>query len=1529
MKNVLGKATLLVMLSVWSLTGTAQEDVSVANPYNYPEPEENGVPRAGAPGDGGGAAPAINRAVLNDMTVSFEITPETTDLMGESVDLNSGSVSFAATDVSIPGNFDIPVEISRRFHDGNFTFRNTAEFGDWGLELPSIHNTLFYSNAKLQGPWGNGAECSASQQQTPPAYSSSGSIIQADQYWSGLSLNVGGQTEKLLTSTDGSSVYTTKNNWKISCYTRTGGGEGFKAISPNGISYYLDVPHMVRGFMPSYPLAPLYQAYMRVSRIEDRFGNWVNFQYATRVINTNLQSNNLTKITSSDGRTIDLTYAHATQPYLVTSVAANSKTWSYGYDSHNSLQTVTLPDSSAWNYNLWQISHWVALPEGLDDNSCTLSNVTTATGSITHPKGATGTFTLKTTLHGHSDTPLNSDNYGGYKEKKCFQTMALTNKTITGPSVNLSWQYSYSQNKGAYTNETPVDVNVTISNYLSRHLKSTTVLAPDGSITVHVFSRRWDYLAGQKVATLQYDTDGVTLLQNAISTFTQQTPVMGGIYLERTNLAPLQYRALSNKSTITQSTDSFITEYFDYNVYGIPKTIKETNSVNTGWLRCTRRAYMHDTALNVLNQPTTTKVANNTTCATDINDSTYTTTKEVLYYPVSASSGKLLPQATYAFGALQQTYSYNTDGTLAQQTDNVANRWVKFSSYKRGKARTIELPGRYSLTPGLFAYRTINDDGTVASVTDFNGNATSYGYDPVGRVTLVDPANATWANTIISYTVPGGAYALQQSISRGNYRKVVSLDALMRTVLTQEWDAADSSTTRYVNQRFNAYNKAVFSSVPSSSSSETVGSSTTYDGLQRVKQQTNTSEGDINLRYLSGNQVEKTDGRGFITTTAYLAYGNPEQSLATSIVQPGSITTSLSYNLFDNPTSIVQGGVTESRIYDAQQRLCLQKRPDTGIAVYSYNTVGQVMGVAEGLSGAGTSCSGYTNVAAAWITTTYDNIGDIYTQSYADGSPVKTYTLDGQGNVKRLSAGTVVWDYDYNSLHLIEKEILTVDNQSFILDPAYNSLGYQTSQTYPSGTLVNYAPNALGQPTQAGSYATNAMYHPNGQLKSFTYGNGLTFTQNLDTDYRPYERLVKSGTTLRVGQRYGYDASENLQSISDLMNSSKSVSLGFDGLNRLTSAGGYWGSGSLSYDALGNIKTKTLGTQALTYSYDTNNRLTTVTGGYSFSYDGRGTVTNNGKRTFTVNRANQMTSSGTISYAYDGHNRRVKKVNGSTTQYSLYNQSGQFLSTIGANGPTEHIYLGSQLVARVSQVATTDDKPGYTGHLEDEDIGLTYMQQRYYDPVIGRFYSNDPVGVRDTNSFNRYSYANNNPYKFVDPFGMVSEKPNVIERENDRREAECNSDPNCSYFRVGSSQSVSAKWKQGLEDNSGKRMNGNVACNISCQKSAVDATKFTSNEIILGLMKHGYYRSQASVADGILVVSATVYAPVTTATYFAVNHLTGNSYSRSSFIQSLGISAVLKPAVSYLGQGSSEAAGIWTHNMWWLGNGLGFVPLTE
>ncbi|NHA16187.1 RHS repeat-associated core domain-containing protein [Thioalkalivibrio sp. XN279] len=65
------------------------------------------------------------------------------------------------------------------------------------------------------------------------------------------------------------------------------------------------------------------------------------------------------------------------------------------------------------------------------------------------------------------------------------------------------------------------------------------------------------------------------------------------------------------------------------------------------------------------------------------------------------------------------------------------------------------------------------------------------------------------------------------------------------------------------------------------------------------------------------------------------------------------------------------------------------------------------------------------------------------------------------------------------------------------------------------------------------------------------------------------------------------------------------------------------------------------------------------------------------------------------------------------------------------------------------------DQPGYTGHVHDAGSGLVYMQQRYYDPEVGRFLSIDPVGVDIATgaNFNRYWYADNNPYTFVDPDG--------------------------------------------------------------------------------------------------------------------------------------------------------------------------------
>lgn len=67
---------------------------------------------------------------------------------------------------------------------------------------------------------------------------------------------------------------------------------------------------------------------------------------------------------------------------------------------------------------------------------------------------------------------------------------------------------------------------------------------------------------------------------------------------------------------------------------------------------------------------------------------------------------------------------------------------------------------------------------------------------------------------------------------------------------------------------------------------------------------------------------------------------------------------------------------------------------------------------------------------------------------------------------------------------------------------------------------------------------------------------------------------------------------------------------------------------------------------------------------------------------------------------------------------------------------------------------------GYTGHVNDAESGLVYMQARYYDPVVGRFLSVDPVGVNPDNagSLNRYAYVNNNPSRYTDPSGKTCVK---------------------------------------------------------------------------------------------------------------------------------------------------------------------------
>ena len=65
----------------------------------------------------------------------------------------------------------------------------------------------------------------------------------------------------------------------------------------------------------------------------------------------------------------------------------------------------------------------------------------------------------------------------------------------------------------------------------------------------------------------------------------------------------------------------------------------------------------------------------------------------------------------------------------------------------------------------------------------------------------------------------------------------------------------------------------------------------------------------------------------------------------------------------------------------------------------------------------------------------------------------------------------------------------------------------------------------------------------------------------------------------------------------------------------------------------------------------------------------------------------------------------------------------------------------------------------YTGKQLDKETDLTYLGARYYDQNIGRFMGIDPIDFVADNphSFNRYAYASNNPYKYIDPNGEAVE----------------------------------------------------------------------------------------------------------------------------------------------------------------------------
>src|SRR5690606_11554464 len=108
------------------------------------------------------------------------------------------------------------------------------------------------------------------------------------------------------------------------------------------------------------------------------------------------------------------------------------------------------------------------------------------------------------------------------------------------------------------------------------------------------------------------------------------------------------------------------------------------------------------------------------------------------------------------------------------------------------------------------------------------------------------------------------------------------------------------------------------------------------------------------------------------------------------------------------------------------------------------------------------------------------------------------------------------------------------------------------------------------------------------------------------------------------------------------------------------------------------------------------------------------------------------------------------------TSYIRYQHTDALGSPVAETDESGQVVRRARLTAWGEPVdGTWSNGPGFTGHRMDAASKLVYMQQRYYDPMLGLFLSTDPVTAYSNpiGQFHRYRYANNNPYKFTDPDG--------------------------------------------------------------------------------------------------------------------------------------------------------------------------------
>jgi RHS repeat-associated protein len=206
------------------------------------------------------------------------------------------------------------------------------------------------------------------------------------------------------------------------------------------------------------------------------------------------------------------------------------------------------------------------------------------------------------------------------------------------------------------------------------------------------------------------------------------------------------------------------------------------------------------------------------------------------------------------------------------------------------------------------------------------------------------------------------------------------------------------------------------------------------------------------------------------------------------------------------------------------------------------------------------------------------------------------------------------------------------------------------------------------------------------------------------------------------------------------------------------------GSNTYCYDKNGNQVRRTLGGTTYSLTYDLETRLTGVSGGatagFTYNADGVRVKRTAGSPTpvttvYVGNYYEKNTSTGVVTRYYYAGGQRVVLRAGSSLSYLYSEHLGSTAITANSSGGfvAELRYWPYGSTRYMSGTTPTDRR--FTGQREDATIGLYDYRARYYDAALARFIQPDPIVPAPGNpqDLNRYTYARNNPQRYVDPDG--------------------------------------------------------------------------------------------------------------------------------------------------------------------------------